>query len=75
MSNMSYCRFQNTANDLQDCIDALAEGGQQMIDRLYTDLTNGYPEEHQAFIRLAKLCRDFYLDTQHYIIHDEKIGL
>ena len=23
MSNMSYCRFQNTSNDLQDCIDSL----------------------------------------------------
>jgi len=21
MSNMSYCRFENTANDLQDCVD------------------------------------------------------
>lgn len=24
MSNMSYCRFENTSNDLQECIDALA---------------------------------------------------
>ena len=23
MSNMSYCRFENTARDLQECIDAL----------------------------------------------------
>ena len=23
MSNMSYCRFQNTAMDLADCLDAL----------------------------------------------------
>ena len=23
MSNMSYCRFQNTSHDLGDCIDAL----------------------------------------------------
>lgn len=23
MSNMSYCRFQNTANDLSDCEDAM----------------------------------------------------
>ena len=21
MSNMSYCRFENTSNDLQDCLD------------------------------------------------------
>lgn len=25
MSNMSYCRFRNTATDLQDCVDALEE--------------------------------------------------
>lgn len=25
MSNMSYCRFENTANDLDDCADALEE--------------------------------------------------
>ena len=25
MSNMSYCRFQNTAQDLQDCLDAMEE--------------------------------------------------
>ena len=23
--NMSYCRFQNTSQDLQDCIDAVEE--------------------------------------------------
>ena len=25
MSNMSYCRFQNTVPDLEDCLDALNE--------------------------------------------------
>lgn len=25
MSNMSYCRFQNTLADLQDCLDALCD--------------------------------------------------
>ena len=23
MGNMSYCRFENTANDLRDCLDAI----------------------------------------------------
>ena len=27
MGNMSYCRFQNTANDLKDCIDELFSNG------------------------------------------------
>ena len=26
MGNMSYCRFENTANDLQDCVNALIKG-------------------------------------------------
>ena len=26
MGNMSYCRFENTANDLQDCVNALMRG-------------------------------------------------
>lgn len=25
MANMSYCRFQNTASDLRDCVTALEE--------------------------------------------------
>ncbi len=26
MGNMSYCRFENTAIDLEDCLDALQDG-------------------------------------------------
>ena len=26
MGNMSYCRFENTANDLQDCLNAINRG-------------------------------------------------
>lgn len=26
MSNMSYCRFENTYRDLEDCLDALIDG-------------------------------------------------
>ncbi len=27
MSNMSYCRFENTAKDLDDCLEAAQDGG------------------------------------------------
>jgi len=27
MANMSYCRFENTLRDLQDCVMALEDGG------------------------------------------------
>ena len=26
MPNMSYCRFENTANDLRDCVEAIQNG-------------------------------------------------
>lgn len=45
MSNMSYCRFQNTAGDLADCVAALEEG-----DRLSDD-------ELRAAVRLVRMCR------------------
>lgn len=44
MSNMSYCRFQNTYSDLQDCYYSLQEE-----DKLSAD-------EESAKKRLIKLC-------------------
>ena len=46
MGNMSYCRFQNTLNDLKDCKDALDE---QEFSELNSD-------EQYAAVRLIKLC-------------------
>lgn len=41
MSNMSYCRFRNTARDLQDCIDA--------FDNIFiAELKEDSPEEFDA---------------------------
>lgn len=51
MPNMSYCRFQNTATDLDDCQLALEE----MIDGSGAPLSR---EELVAAIRLVKACRD-----------------
>jgi hypothetical protein len=50
MSNMSYCRFQNTRNDLADCKDAL----EQMLNADHGPLSR---EEIQA---AQMLCRDAY---------------
>jgi hypothetical protein len=46
MPNMSYCRFQNTLNDLRDCEEALADG-----DELSA-------EEARAAKKLLNLCAD-----------------
>ena len=43
MSNMDYCRFQNTVDDLQDCIDA------------WEDVSSA--EEKKAQARMLKLCK------------------
>ena len=48
MSNMSYCRFQNTAPDLQDCYDALDE-----------DWNTFSFEELRACASLIGICIDF----------------
>lgn len=45
MSNMSYCRFQNTANDLSDCYDSLFD----------EDLSD---DEKRARRRLIQTCRE-----------------
>ncbi len=52
MSNMSYCRFQNTVPDLRDCYDALCEGNWQ-------DLSY---EEMRACAALVRLCNEIASD-------------
>ena len=32
--NMSYCRFQNTSHDLQDCMDAVEEMNYQNVEEI-----------------------------------------
>lgn len=56
MSNMSYCRFQNTLLDLQDCDQELGDMGDHL------DGHNEYDEplsEEELFAakRLLKLCK------------------
>jgi hypothetical protein len=48
MGNMSYCRFENTLDDLRDCMDALYEISGN-IDQLNES-------EQTAAKRLIKLC-------------------
>jgi hypothetical protein len=37
MSNMSYCRFENTYKDLEDCLEHLEDGDLSKIEELYRD--------------------------------------
>lgn len=49
MANMSYCRFQNTLADLQDCYDHFGDD----------DLSE---EEEAAALELLTLCQDIVAD-------------
>jgi uncharacterized iron-regulated protein len=58
MSNMSYCRFENTVDDMRDCMNALAdaaESGQsfdQFMERLSSD------HERRAVRSMAQVLLD-----------------
>jgi hypothetical protein len=54
MSNMSYCRFQNTLGDLFDCQEALDNG--ELEDGQLSD------EEERAAKRLIDVCREIAHD-------------
>ena len=56
MGNMSYCRFENTARDLADCVSAVNRGE---IDEL-----NEY--EIQGLLNILSLCNDM-LENEDYI--------
>ena len=47
MSNMSYCRFENTLADLRDCNEHMDE-----------DMEDRSDEEKQAKKNLIKLCKE-----------------
>lgn len=49
MSNLSYCRFQNTLEDLVDCLDALRDGAMRRVDN---------EDEREAMLDLILVCRD-----------------
>lgn len=59
MANMSYCRFENTASDMADCLNALARGLNegQTIAQFKEELSSDY--ERIGFQRLINLCQDF----------------
>lgn len=42
MSNMSYCRWENTASDMRDCVNAQAEGFNPNADDVSSHEKEGY---------------------------------
>ena len=58
MSNMSYCRFQNTSNDLQDCIDALDNYVEDTLED-EDGLTNLSKNEKRAAEDMRQQCETY----------------
>ncbi len=52
MSNMSYCRFANTLEDLRDCYD-----NWDTLDRIEEDYEPN-PDELRARVKLLRVCQD-----------------
>lgn len=57
MSNMSYCRFQNTSLDLRDCVEAM----QEAYDLPELDLSR---EELQSLKWMRRLCEEFLEESE-----------
>lgn len=62
MTNMSYCRFQNTIGDMQDCIDHLNDPVQDDDERHDWGLSE---EEDKARKKFIKLCEEVAKDYGH----------
>ena len=54
MSNMSYCRFENTVRDLNDCLEALRRvaSGEEFLSK----------EELAKAKELVQICSEFVMD-------------
>mgnify|MGYP003128438034 FL=1 len=57
MSNMSYCRFENTSRDLQDCLDALEELiNNNGVDEYGEKLSK---TEYYAMLEIAEIAENY----------------
>lgn len=63
MSNMSYCRFENTLHDLGDCLEALEEGA---LDR--RELSDS---ERESALELIEMCGEIYANFSKEAEDDE----
>tara|TARA_R100001244_G_scaffold125681_1_gene95683 strand:+ start:112 stop:309 length:198 start_codon:yes stop_codon:yes gene_type:complete len=57
MANMSYCRFENTTRDMQDCIDAIEEGDANELSRYEASAL-------REFLALADVIKDYEPDIE-----------
>lgn len=58
MANMSYCRFENTSNDLHDCVRALNEANESG-QTLAQFMRQSSDHERRSLAQMRKLCEQF----------------
>lgn len=59
MSNMSYCRWENTSNDLQDCFNSLCD-----VHNLKVWFEELSESEQMGFRNIMALAKDFVNEVQ-----------
>ena len=67
MSNMSYCRFENTSKDLKDCLEALKNPESEMAD-----LSEYEKEGVRSLINICKEITDMEIDVKEIIGHESE---
>lgn len=61
MSNMTYCRFENTVADMRDCLDAIYEGA---LDNLSESERLAAFEMHEIAGELAEELKDVSMESE-----------
>jgi hypothetical protein len=59
MSNLSYCRFENTLRDLQDCYEFLYNSNSEDFEAMSAS-------EFNAMVRLVNLCNEIYCEIKSF---------
>lgn len=67
MSNMSYCRFENTIQDMQDCIEALGNSCHDLEAMMKSASSR---EEARAMKQFITMCREVTEDFEFYDEND-----
>ena len=66
MPNMSYCRFENTVNDMQDCIYAIEEGNT-------SELSSSEVRALEEFLDLAREITNLEYDIEQILEDYESV--
>jgi hypothetical protein len=57
MANMSYCRFENTTRDMQDCLYAIEDGDTKELSRYEASAL-------REFLNLAEMIQNYAPDIE-----------